>query len=70
MDKIQTKNNNPTRNATMEFKKTDPVIIVDETKEGVFGNEKFTQPKPEESEDIKAVRAFNRRMVEAFSDCG
>lgn len=53
----------------MEFKKTDPVIVVDETKEDVFGNKKFTQPT-EESEDIKVVRAFNRRMVEAFSDCG
>lgn len=68
MDKIQIKNN-PTRKIKMEFKKTDPVIVVDETKEDVFGNKKFTQPT-EESEDIKAVKAFNRRMVEAFSDCG
>lgn len=67
MDKIQLNN---TKAKPMEFKKIDPVIIVDETKEDVFGNEKFTQSKPEESEDIKAVRAFNRRMVEAFSDCG
>lgn len=54
----------------MEFKKTDPVIVIDETKEDVFGNQKFTQPTSDESEDIKAVKAFNRRMVEAFSDCG
>ena len=67
MDKIQL--NKIPQGKAMEFKRKDPVIVVDETKEDVFGNKKFTAPISEESEDIKAIKAFNKRWMESLSDC-
>ena len=49
----------------MEFKKED-IVIVDEKKDTIFGSKK---PIIEETEDIKAVKEFNRRWMESLSDC-
>jgi hypothetical protein len=62
VDKIQI--NKIPQGKAMEFKPKDPIVI-DETKEVVFGNDKLSK----ELEEMKEVKEFNRRWMESLSDC-
>ena len=61
-------NNKSQKENKMEFPKEDKIVIVDETKEQIFGNKQFQITYPCDSKDVVKPEC-SKRWMESLSDC-
>lgn len=65
----KSQHNNSHKDKDMEFPKTDEILVVDETKEAIFGPKPSKITYPCEAKTAEQVYDCNKRWLESLSDC-